>query len=183
MHVYRALLHSDVCYAFYMYRRASQKGFSLVELMVVCAIIVIMVSIILGAVSVARQNTREKKRISDLASIEFAIALARQRDDAYPAYASGAEIGVTTALDNTIRTLNRNAGATGVYLDPSNQDGVYEYWYDSSFTCTQPGQVVVFARTMEQSKNANFSTLCTSGSAGGEVANSSSYVKIIDAGF
>jgi prepilin-type N-terminal cleavage/methylation domain-containing protein len=166
-----------------MYRRATQQGFSLVELMVVCAIIVIMVGIILGAVSVARENTREKKRISDLANIELAIALARQRDGDYPAYPSGAEVGATTALDNTIRALNRTGQANGTnYADPSSQDGVYEYWYDSSFTCTQPGQVVLFAKTMEQSKNANFSTLCTHASAGGEGATSNSYVKIIDPG-
>ena len=41
------------------------------------------------------------------------------------------------------------------------------------------GQVVLFARTMEQSKNANYNDVCTHGSRDGVPANASSYMVII----
>lgn len=153
---------------------SSKKGFSLVELMVVVGIILVFLSIILASVIQARQNTREKKRVSDLANIEFALTLYNEKNRNYPTYPNGIVIGTGEALDAVVVQYNGN-----VYSDPLNGTSGYEYYFDSSFTCSQPNQKVIFARQMEQSKNANFSSVCTDSAADTSVANTNSYIKIL----
>jgi prepilin-type N-terminal cleavage/methylation domain-containing protein len=157
---------------------SSRKGFTLVELMVVVALILIMATIIMAAVSQARQNTREKKRLTDLANIEFALTLYKEKNRGYPSFPLGIEAGseASNVMVGYIAQLNGN-----VYSDPlaSQSDGVYEYWYDSNFTCSEPGQTVIFARTMELSKNANFNSVCTASGADRDVASANSYIEIL----
>lgn len=155
----------------------SNKAFTLVELMVVIALIMVIATIILASISQARQNTREKKRLSDLANIEFALTLYNEKNRDYPEYDSGAEIGVSGAIDSIITQYNGN-----VYADPMSTGsggGSYAYWYDSNFTCYEAGQRVIFARTMEQSKNANFDEVCTSSSKDTAVAGSNTYIVVL----
>jgi prepilin-type N-terminal cleavage/methylation domain-containing protein len=157
---------------------SSKKGFTLVELMVVVALILVMATIIMAAVSQARQNTREKKRLSDLANIEFALTLYKEKNRSYPSFPIGIEAGAeeNNILVGYIAQFNGN-----VYSDPlaAGGDGVYEYWYDSDFTCSEPGQTVIFARTMELSKNANFTSVCTDSGADTSVASANSYIEIL----
>ncbi len=58
-------------------------------------------------------------------------------------------------------------------------NGIYEYWYDSSFTCSEPGQTVLYVRTMEQSKNGNFNTICTHASRDIGIAGADTYIEIL----
>ncbi len=139
-----------------MQRIHRASGFTIVELLVVITIIVLLSTIILAAINSARENTREKTRLSDLANIELALTLFRESERFYPPFPDGAEIGTAGALDDIIKFYNGNT-----FVDPKNQDNVYEYWFDSDFTCYAPGQAVVYARTMEQSKNANYNEVCT----------------------
>lgn len=166
----------------FTFEKKQQKGFTLIELMVVVGIIIILLSIIFASVSQARQNTREKKRVADLANIELALTLYKEdytnRVDGrtYPSYPNGVEVGVGGAIDTVIREYNGN-----VYRDP-NSDGVSggnEYWYDSDFICSSPNQVVLFVRSMEQSKNANFNTLCTANNRSTAIAGASSYIVVL----
>ncbi len=153
-----------------------RSGFSLVELMVVVGIILVMISVALYAIDQARRNSREKERVSDLANIQFALVLYNEKNRDYPAYASGVEIGVGGAIDAVIEQFNGNA-----YADPRAQgvNGTYGYWYDSDFTCSQEGQVVLFAKTMEQSKNANYNEICTDSGRDGAPAGAGSYMVIL----
>jgi prepilin-type N-terminal cleavage/methylation domain-containing protein len=154
-----------------------KKGFTLVELMVVVGLIALMATIVLAAIGQARENTREKKRVADLSNVEFALTLAKERDRRYPDFASGVEIGVGDAIDNVIRLYNGN-----IYRDPKSsgtRGGAYAYWYDSDFTCYAEGQTALYIKTVEQSKNANFSEICTHPDAGGEGAGSDSYVVLL----
>jgi prepilin-type N-terminal cleavage/methylation domain-containing protein len=158
-----------------IFRTGNHKtGFSLVELMVVVGIILVFLSIIMASIIQARENTREKKRISDLANIEFAMTLYNEKNRSYPAYPSGIVIGTGGALDAVIQQYNGN-----VYSDPLNGTSGYEYYYDSSFTCYQANQKVLFVRTMEQSKNGNFSSVCTDSAADTSVANANSYIRVL----
>lgn len=152
------------------------KGFTLVEIMVVVAIISMMIGIISAGISQARENTREKKRVSDLANIEFALTLYREKERDYPNFPTGVEIEPELELGSVVQEFMGNS-----YTDPSISEsgGAFAYWYDSDFTCTEPGQVVIFARTMEQSKNANFDELCTDTGAGGETADSGSFIVVL----
>lgn len=136
----------------------------------------LIATIILASIFQARQNTREKKRVSDLANIEFALTLYKEKNRAYPVFPLGIISGSDggNIFDSHMLTFNGN-----IYRDPKHETGVYEYWYDSSFTCSEPGQTVVFARTMELPKNANFTSVCTHSSADTGVANANSYIEIL----
>jgi len=160
--------------------RVSTRGLTLVELMAVIGIILLLLSIVMASIMGARENTRERKRVSDLANIEFALTLYAEQNREFPDAASGAQIGVgdVSGIDDVISQFSG-----GTYTDPSQQSGVYEYWYDSSFTCSEAGQTVIYARTMEQSKNANFNEVCTAStpdSSNGAGANS--YIQVLGIG-
>jgi len=54
--------------------KSAQKGFTLVELMVVIAIIGILSAIILANFTTARSKSRDGQRISDISQIQYALA-------------------------------------------------------------------------------------------------------------
>jgi prepilin-type N-terminal cleavage/methylation domain-containing protein len=154
-----------------------KRGLSLVELMVVIAIITVITTIILYGVGLARQNTREKNRLAELAKIEFALTLYNEAHREYPTYDSGAEIGIGGAIDTLLAPYG-----LGIEADPKSSGSSgseYAYWYDSDFTCTEAGQKVIFVKTMEQSKNANFDDVCTAASPDTTIAGSDSYITIL----
>jgi len=54
-------------------KRFSTKGFTLIELMVVIAIMGVLFTIVFGALDSARVKTRDNKRVSDLKEIQYAL--------------------------------------------------------------------------------------------------------------
>lgn len=154
-----------------IFLRKGAKGFTLIEVLVVVAIIVILLGIILASITQARQSTREKKRVADLANIEFALTLYKEQQRDYPEFDSGIEIGNGDDLDEVIQQYSGNT-----YADPLDT-GSYEYGYDSNFNCSESGQYVIYAREMELEKNANFDDVCTDPSAVSPGTNT--YIKVL----
>jgi type II secretion system protein G len=66
-------------------RVKKQKGFTLVELLVVISIIGLLASIVLVALNGARSKARDAKRIADLSQISKALELYYNANNAYPA--------------------------------------------------------------------------------------------------
>lgn len=159
-------------------KRSGIKGFTLVELLVVIAIVTILLSIVMASISSARENTREKRRVSDLANIELALTLFNEKNRQYPSFPSGVEIGFGGGLDATI-TPQFIANLNKDPLNSGSAGGAYAYWYDSDFICTEANQHVIFARTMEQSKNSNFNTVCTSPYADGNNITGTTYIRVL----
>lgn len=62
----------------------SIKGFTLIELIVVMAIIGVLASIVLVSVSGAKAKSRDSKRIADLKSIQLALSLYYTDNGMYP---------------------------------------------------------------------------------------------------
>lgn len=60
------------------------KGFTLIELMVVVVIIAILTSIVATSFAQAKAKSRDAKRISDLAQIQLALELAFDKCGLYP---------------------------------------------------------------------------------------------------
>jgi prepilin-type N-terminal cleavage/methylation domain-containing protein len=137
---------------------SNKKGFTLIELMVVIAIVVIFVGIILGGISTARQNAREKQRIADLGSIELGLTLYKASTGAYPVAPTALEIGKGGVLDAEI--VKYMGGVPKDPLTEASAGGTYSYWYDSDFLCKGKSMKVVYVKTMEQLKNANYEEVC-----------------------
>ncbi len=70
-------------------KKLGQKGFTLIELLVVIAIIGILSSVVLVSLNSARVKARDAKRISDVGSIQQALALYYDSHGNYPAGATG----------------------------------------------------------------------------------------------
>ncbi len=155
----------------------SQKGFTLVEIVVVISIIVVLLSVILASISQARMNSRDKQRIADLSSIHFALIVYREKNNKFPT-GSDNVIGTGTSFDVAIAPYLAN-----IPKDPLSS-GSYKYRYNSDFTCTEPHQRVLYAQSLENTNNANFSAICTNDDAGEDATDEStatedSYIMIL----
>ena len=82
-HFHSSFLHF-LRYNTQMNKHCHHHGFTLVELMVVIAIISILTSIITTSFSTARSKARDAKRISDLGHIQLALELYYDRCKEYP---------------------------------------------------------------------------------------------------
>ncbi len=101
------------CTLYYTYMK---KGFSLIELLTVIAIIGILSTIVIGSTSASRARARDDKRFSDIKSIQLALALYYDVNKIYP------QGSTVTALRNTLVTDKYMAE---IPKDPSGVD--YEY--------------------------------------------------------
>jgi type II secretion system protein G len=102
----------------------SQKGFTLIELMIVIAIIGLLSSIILASLTVALKKGRDARRISDLAEIQTALELYYSTANSYPSASSQAT--AATALSALVTA----GDMASVPDDPLG--GSYHYVYLSS---------------------------------------------------
>ena len=71
------------------YDLRSKKGFTLIEMLVVTAIIAILTSVVLVSVMQARLSAREKVRISDIEQIAAALEVWGSTHGRYPSSADG----------------------------------------------------------------------------------------------
>ena len=76
-----------------------KKGFSLIELMVVIAIIAILTAIITSNFTQSKAKARDAKRVSDIAQLQLSLALFFDRCNRYPE--SDGTTAITTDLTDT----------------------------------------------------------------------------------
>ncbi len=165
----------------------SQRGFTLVEVIVVSGIIALFMSVALASASQVRQNARDKVRAGDLEQIKSAIQLYAATYKEYPCESAA-------NCDNQAVSMNGKIGEGGnidtllaefmstVPVDPLGPGDTDHYYYiDPNQTCGgNPNQIVIFANTMETNKFKNFEdTICTSWEGEGGAGNSDSYMIVI----
>jgi prepilin-type N-terminal cleavage/methylation domain-containing protein len=149
--------------------KISKKGFTLIELMVVIAIIGILSAVMLESFSAAKSQSRDVKRISDLSNIQLALAGYFNRCGQYPAADTG--VSNKSIIDSTTLSQNTNC-PSGISLStfiatiptPPNSGEVYSYVTDSGYD-----DYFLHATLENQNKASNNSlasapTWCTSGS-------------------
>lgn len=100
-----------------------RKGFTLIEMLVVVAIISILAGIVLTGVTGFQANARDTKRIADLKQIQNYLELYYNRFGHYPGTAAGA-VGAPANWDALVTAL----GGLGVTV-PSDPLGTRDYWY------------------------------------------------------
>lgn len=145
-----------------MYNLLKKKssGFSLVELIVIIAIIGILAAIVIASLSTARAKGRDAKRLNDLAQLQLALKLYSEANGEYPDCPSffifdTKEKGGSACDDETaLQTLMQDF--IGSDLADPKSSGQYRYIYDSAHQCTTLGtRKVLIAKRMEQAGNMN----------------------------
>lgn len=97
-----------------------KKGFTLVEILVVIAIMLILLGIVLESITSAQAKTRDNKRISDIKSLQLALEQFFDANNQYP-----------SSLDDTI-----NGGLAPAYIPNIPTDPSTHSFYDYSKTGT-----------------------------------------------
>jgi type II secretion system protein G len=105
--------------------KANKIGFTLVELLVVVAIIGLLTGVVVISITNVKAKARDAQRVSDINTINTALNMYHNDFNAYPIYD-----GYITTTD-ALSTALRNAGAlSSVPKDPLNY-GNYRYYYQS----------------------------------------------------
>jgi general secretion pathway protein G len=82
----------------------SQKGFTLIELMVVISVIALLASMALIALQSARQKSRDAKRLGDMAQMNTGLALYFASNKGYPSSVAGVPQGLAPDFASTLPT-------------------------------------------------------------------------------
>lgn len=109
--------------------RKKEKAFTLVELLVVVAIIGLLATVVLFAVEGIRSKSRDSRRVSDIKSIQEGLTLYQNNHQTYPVYN-----GYITGGDTMSTALVSEGLIQSVPTDPLNSsiEGVtYKYHYYS----------------------------------------------------
>lgn len=109
------------------------KGFTLVELLVVITIIATLAAFLFSNFAGARERARDVKRKSDLSQVKNALRLYYNDTQSYPTAGSGNIIG-TYAWGATF-TIGSTVYMSQLPLDPLN-DATHKYRYFSNATNT-----------------------------------------------
>ena len=99
---------------------SNRKGFTIVELMVVIAIIGILTAIVTANFTQSRAKARDAKRVSDLAQIQLTLEMIFDRCNTYPTNIDSETTTITGCLDST-----GTAYTIGYFISklPKNYDG------------------------------------------------------------
>lgn len=152
------------------------RGFTLVEVLFVAAIVAILSSVVVMNISESRERSRDVQRKSDIENLQLALRLYKDAESGYPTFAEGAVVGDGEAFDAALAEY-----LTGTIRDPLGR-GEYQYYYDSDYTCnTGESHVVLVAQTMERSVSANYSSTCNDSEAvvTGVTPDENSYIVLL----
>jgi len=156
------------------------RGLTLVELLVVVAIISILATIVVASFADIRANARDTKRMSDIDQIGLALRLYGQEKGGLPDCFNGRVLesgrGAMYANEGCAEAAAIESYLVDYFgempvdpLGPGSDD--YFYYYDSAHGCFSSGSVaMVFAVNME-TKPSNGATSCevVSGNDGGYI--------------
>lgn len=120
----------------------TSKGFTLVEMLIVIAIIAILAGIIFVGLPGFRNNALDTRRIADMKNVQNGLALYYSKCRAYPSDAAVDASGCTTAKPAAAGTLvwgtletklsNANVGVKNIPYDPLQTSGSTYYYGFSS---------------------------------------------------
>jgi prepilin-type N-terminal cleavage/methylation domain-containing protein len=132
-----------------------RKGFTLIEILIVVAIIAILASVVLVGLGPTQQAGRDARRISDLSEVQNGLELYYNECGYYPGTAQASapcgafsQISTWTALASSLEGTT-GIGVTNVPNDPS-AGHTYQYGTDSA------GDTYVLEATLENAGNSVF---------------------------
>lgn len=119
-----------------------KQGFTLIEILIVVAIIGLLASIVLVGLGAFRTRGRDARRIADLRETQNALELYYTKNQRYSALTGG---DTWASLTNSL--VNAGIGVSSVSNDPLYPAKTYRYGVSSD------GQNYVLAATLEDSGN------------------------------
>lgn len=121
----------------------NKKGFTLVEVLIVIAVVGILASVVLVGLGPIQRQGRDARRLSDLRQVQTGLELYYSRNGSYP--------NVNTWADLTTQLITGgaggNVGVSNVPNDPRAGAGA-SYFYG-----TNAGSDYVIGATLEDDKN------------------------------
>ena len=123
-----------------MFKSKGEKGFTLIEILIVVAIIGMLSSVVLVGLGSFRSRGRDARRVADLREVQNALELYYAKNGNYPI---GNNVNVST-----LGLQSAGIGVTKVPTDPTN-NGEYYYRYG-----TQNQQQYVLGAKLEESSAA-----------------------------
>lgn len=114
----------------YVYGKFIPRGFTIIELLIVVAIIGLMASLTLVYLSGIRARSRDTRRVTDIYSVAIALHLYNDIFSEYPVYTGN----ITGSDDMSIALMGKNI-LKSIVIDPLNinvagVDYVYNYSSD-----------------------------------------------------
>ncbi|MEK7496176.1 MAG: type II secretion system protein [Patescibacteria group bacterium] len=120
----------------------TKKGFTLIEILIVVAIIGLLSSVVLVGLGSFRARGRDARRLADLRQTQNALELYYTKNTKYPSLVGGDS---WSSLTNSL--VNAGIGVSTISNDPLSPDKTYLYGV------TGDGQNYVLATTLEDAGN------------------------------
>jgi prepilin-type N-terminal cleavage/methylation domain-containing protein len=141
----------------FMHINNRQKGFTLIEILIVVAIIAILASVVLVGLGPTQQAGRDARRLSDLRETQNALELYFNKCGYYPGLAEPGACGNYAAVaswNGTAPSLSTSLiGSTiGVNSIPNDPSSGHTYFYGA----TAGGASYVLAAVLENPGNSAF---------------------------
>jgi prepilin-type N-terminal cleavage/methylation domain-containing protein len=102
-----------------------RKGFTLVELLVVVAIIGLLSGMVVISIKNVKAKARDSQRVSDVNTISTGLNMYHNDFNAYPVFD-----GYITGADGLSIALKNSGAVSALPIDPLN-NGNYRYYYQS----------------------------------------------------
>ena len=149
-----------------------QKGFTLVEIVLVAAIIAIVAAVVVANIQGARKKSRDTQRVSDMQQIQLALRLYKDANGAYPDCASGMKIATGESAPagcavNVVTAITPFLAKLPV--DPLGSNNTNAYVYDSAIECAtdSTSHAIIYARQTETGSAAeNWDSVCRTRACG-----------------
>jgi prepilin-type N-terminal cleavage/methylation domain-containing protein len=135
--------------------KITRKGFTLIEILIVVAIIAILASVVLVGLGPTQQAGRDARRISDLSEVQNGLELYYNECGYYPGSAEAtAPCGAFSQIQTWAALTTSLQGTTGIGVStvPNDPSAGHSYEYGTNNT----GSAYVIEATLENPGNSAF---------------------------
>src|SRR3989344_3695789 len=127
-----------------------QKGFTLIEILVVVGIIGLLASVVLSGLGSVRGRGRDARRAADLRSVQQGLELYYTKCQRYPGGSTCTDVTAPTSWsDLEIRLKGSSLGVSGIPNDPLTTDAARNYKYAVS----SDGQEYILEAVLEDASS------------------------------